>query len=113
MGNEADLLPHQPISVQEVDTAIRNIGHKATGTDGLSSRILKDTDNRELLNGKLSQVFSTWLSNRIYPEYLVEAKVVPLSKEPTPYPSFGQIRTISILPIVSKVYEKILLKRLQ
>jgi len=40
------------------------------------------------------------------------ARIVCLSKQPTSTPDVGQVRTISVLPIISKVYEKVIHKRL-
>ena len=62
---------------------------------------------------KLSQTFTRWLNDRTQPGYLAEARVIPLSKEETAYPSYGAVRTISILPIISKIYEKVIHERLK
>lgn len=41
------------------------------------------------------------------------AKIVPLSKEDTSFPSKGAIRTISVLPAISKLYGICLLEKLE
>ena len=40
------------------------------------------------------------------------ARTIPLSKEVSPYPAVGNIRTIAVLSPLLKVYEKVILKRL-
>ena len=87
-------------------------GHKATGLDGLTSYCLKEDRVSKIVVSKLTETFNKWFANGRTPQYLKTARVIPLSKEDNEYPDFGNIRTISILPIVAKVYEKVLLKRL-
>ena len=36
-----------------------------------------------------------------------------MSKEASPFPSVGNIRTIAILPLISKLYERVILSKLQ
>ena len=47
------------------------------------------------------------------PEYCKCARIVPLSKEESEFPSVGGIRTINILPGIFKVYEKVVLGKLK
>ena len=62
---------------------------------------------------KLAVAFTEWLRLRTVPAYCKSARIIPLSKEKTEFPAFGNIRTISILPIISKIFEKIMQKRLR
>ena len=39
--------------------------------------------------------------------------MIPLSKESTEFPSFGNIKTIAVLPTLLKFFEKIILTRLK
>ena len=39
--------------------------------------------------------------------------MIPLSKEKSEFPEVGNIRSICVLPVVSKVFEKVMLKRLR
>ena len=49
---------------------------------------------------------NNWLKNRSQiPGYLKTGRVISLSKEDTEYPTRGQIRTICILPSLTKLYE--------
>ena len=75
--------------------------------------MIKNLDNRKLIVKKLTNSFNEWASNEGPPVYLKTAKVVPLSKDMTPFPKVGNIRTISILPVTFKLYERLLLNRLE
>ena len=55
---------------------------------------------------------NSWIAENKIPSYLNIARMIPLSKEATAYPEVGNIRTIAVLPAISKIWEKILLKRL-
>ena len=57
--------------------------------------------------------FNEWLRKGSVPTYCKEARVIPLSKEETEFPSVGAIRTVCVLPGVFKVYEKIVLSKLK
>ena len=74
--------------------------------------MLKQQESRDNLCNKLALTFTEWLNHRSYPAYLNCARIIPLSKEPTDKPSYGAIRTISVLPTLSKVFEKVVLSRL-
>ena len=61
---------------------------------------------------QLAQAFTRWLREGRVPIYCKEAKVFALSKTGSEFPPVGDIRTISVLPAVFKVYEKVVLARL-
>ena len=58
---------------------------------------------------KLTSTFNEWANNGA-PAYIKRARVVFLSKEAGPFVSIGGTRQLAILPLVGKLYEKILLK---
>jgi retron-type reverse transcriptase len=62
---------------------------------------------------KLSAAFNQWTLKGKLPAYFTTARAIALSKEPSPFPSVGAIRTIAITPAVAKVYEKLVQARLQ
>ena len=62
---------------------------------------------------KLSRTFTEWSNINHFPPYMKKAKIICLSKEATALPSAGQVRTIAVLPVVSKVFEKLLLSKLK
>ena len=101
-----------PVSADEVDWAIRNIGHKASGLDGMTSHTMKCPTLRATLVNKLSKAFTRWLQDGMLPPYIARSRLILLSKEATNFPTVGAIRPISILPIIDKVLQKVIYFRL-
>ena len=60
-------------------------------------------------------VFNYWLNGGNIPKYLYSAKVTALTKDKklSVYPSVGDIRTIAVLPVITKLYETALLVKLK
>ena len=50
--------------------------------------------------------------NKLTPRNLMQAVTVQISKKATIFPSAGQIKTILIIPIISKVFEKVIKMKL-
>ena len=87
---------------------------KAIGTDGLPDYVLKQNNRQEMLTEKLKTVFESWLNGHEIPKYVKTTRIVALSKEENnPYPEVGKIRTIAVSSAVTKLYEKIILQKLQ
>jgi hypothetical protein len=95
----------------EVNTAIANLGNKAIGVDLLKDTTLKKVLTPEIVS-KISDSYNCWIRKGNIPQYASTARVVALSKTGSPYPPKGQIRTISILPAITKIYEKAILARM-
>jgi hypothetical protein len=57
--------------------------------------------------------FNEWIKQGLLPSYFKKARIVPLSKEDTPFPSVGSIHTISILLAITKLLELCLLRKLE
>ncbi len=95
-----------------MDAAIRKIGNKATGLDELGYSIIKAEAHRHTLVTKLCRRFNKWWNGYNIPCYLKNARVMVFSKDATTTPQVGDIRTISILPTLLKVYEKVVNTRL-
>ena len=47
-----------------------------------------------------------------WPKYLFRARLIPLSKTNKAYTGIDQVRTISVIPPVAKLMERILLNRI-
>ena len=82
---------------------------KATGIDGIPSRLLKD--GADALASPLSAIFNLSIQQNVIPAEWKKAKVTPLHKSgakdnPQNY------RPISVLPVVSKVLERLIHKQL-
>ena len=101
------------VSTADVNEALTRTGNKATGLDQLPVQLLKQPHLRELVLERCRASFNDWVNASKVPSYCKEAKVFALSKEETDFPRYGNVRTISVLPGVYKVFEKVVLKRLQ
>ena len=78
---------------------------KASGNDGLSSRLLKAA--RDILAPPLTHIFCLSLSSCTVPSRWKTANVVPVPKKNCT--SISDFRPISLLPLPSKILEKIVL----
>ena len=98
------------ITVSEVSKAFKDLKpKKATGVDGIPFRLLKD--GSEALASPLSVIFNLTIQQNVIPGEWKKAKVTPLHKsgsrdDPRNY------RPISVLPVVSKVLERLIQKQL-
>ena len=52
------------------------------------------------------------MNNDYWPSYLFRARLIPLSKTGDAYTGIDQVRTISVIPPVAKLIERILLNRI-
>ena len=82
---------------------------KSHGYDNLSARLLRDAAC--FVCKPLTYVFNLSLETGIYPQALKIAKVTPIYKK-GPKSDPGNYRPISVLPIIGKVFEKIVNDRL-
>ena len=76
---------------------------KATGIDKISAKILKLAS--PIISDPITKIINKSISTQIFPEEWKTARVIPLYKK-------GNYRPISILPVISKIYEKILYEKL-
>ena len=99
------------VSHEEVQALLREvIVSKATGSDGIPANILHTCADE--LAGSLTCIFNESLATGIFPILYKIASVTPLLKAGDPCPA-SNYRPISLLPIVSKLLEKIVLKQLR
>ena len=78
---------------------------KATGVDGISTKLLKFC--LDPICGPLSGLINTTFAQNKFPPRLKAAQVLPLFKKNDP-PNKDNFRPVSILPIISKTYERIM-----
>ena len=78
---------------------------KACGADNLSGFILREC--ADVLATPLSVIFNKCLRSGVFPTRWKDATVIPVHKK-GPHDQAGNYRSVSLLPIVSKVFEKIL-----
>ena len=99
-----------PINEETTKRIINNISSKPScGLDGLSSNLLK------AINGNICNcitlVINQSLTTGIFPEKLKLAKVIPIHKK-NDNTIFDNYRPISILPTISKVFERVIFEQI-
>jgi len=99
-------------SPAEVRKLLHNLkSKKAPGHDNISNKSLKLLHNVGI--ARLTNIFNTCLRLRYFPSVWKKADVIVLPK-PGKDPQFPQnYRPISLLPSLAKVYEKVILSRLE
>ena len=99
-----------PTSIEEVSKLLEALPtRKATGLDNISSRLLKEAT--PVIAPSLTNIINLSLSTGVFPDKWKYAKVFPIFKEgersdPNNY------RPISVLPVVSKLIERIVFRQL-
>ena len=78
--------------------------NKATGLDQISARLLKDSAST-IVSG-LTKIVNASLSSQTFPDIWKKGKIIPLCKSNNPT-SPNNYRPITILPILSKIMERI------
>jgi hypothetical protein len=99
------------IEEDEVAKILRNLKPKySSGYDNISAVLLKLSGNA--LIKPLTLIINQSLHNGIFPQKLKIAKVIPIYKKDDPHLP-NNYRPISLLPAISKVFEKVAHKQLQ
>lgn len=102
----------KPTNITEIKEIIRKLkAKKSAGVDNISNFMIKKLPPGYL--DCLCTCFNDWLSRNTFPEEWKLAKIVTLNKLKAGIPSCDQTRPISLLATHSKIYEKILLNRVQ
>ena len=102
--NHSEKFTIRDITVAETRKALKELKpRKATGLDGI--RLLKDAAN--VLAGPLTEIFNMTVGQGKIPKEWKKAKVIPVHKS-GPRDDPGNHRPISILPVVSKVLERLI-----
>ena len=82
---------------------------KATGLDGISFRLLRECP--DLISESLTLIFNLSINTGIFPEEWKYAKVIPIHKHGKRNCT-DSYRPISIIPVVAKVFERIIYNQL-
>lgn len=100
----------RPASEQEVVVEIRNLDvNKSSGPDGLPIKFVKD--HHRTFSLLLRDVFNQAISTGVFPDCLKVARVTPIHKSGSKT-DINNYRPISVLSVLSKLFEKLLATRL-
>ena len=103
-------IDHITIDNDEIISLIRNLDpNKATGSDGISGQLLLLCDDSVIL--PLNIIFKNILLTSTYPDLWKLGDVTPVFKKGDKQ-LIKNYRPISLLPICSKIFEKIIFKNL-
>ena len=94
------------ITKEELLMIIKTLKNKkSTGFDGISNQILKLIG--DIIAKPLTKLINQSLSEGNFPKILKNAKIVPIFKKGNVY-EIGNYRPISLLPSLSKIWEKVI-----
>ncbi len=102
-------LPSIPLSVtvQEVEFLLNNMRKKSPGPDGIPAWVMKDLSF--CIAPAVTHIFNRSLNEAHVPVCLKEALISPIPKKTKPT-TCDNFRPISLLPLLSKVLEKLVLR---
>ena len=83
---------------------------KATGLDSLSARLLREC--ADLISGSLALIFNQSFDTGIFPDEWKSARITPLFKKAGSRSDPSNYRSISIILVVDKVFERIIYDQL-
>ena len=96
-------IPH--ITPQKIEELLKHmLSHKATGSDGLVARILKIA--APAISLPLSRLINHCIDTGTFPSVWETAKVTPIYKGRRGKDDKNNCSLISVLPILSKIFEK-------
>ena len=98
-----------PVTTDELKKLFSNLKDCASGWDNFESKVIKFSYNEICL--PFMHICNGSLLTGVFPKQMKTAKVIPLFKGGDPM-EFNNYRPISILPIFSKVLERIMYNRL-
>ena len=111
LGNRVqDTFSFELVNEREVGRLIGELGETAAGYDQLPARVIKYS--RDYILTPLTHIINCSLRTGIFPSKLKIARICPIYKSGDKH-QFLNYRPISILPIFSKIFEKIMYNQLE
>ena len=108
-GNYVHSFYATPVTEDEINIILKDLSDSACGWDEIDSKIVKAT--RHTILQPIVHICNLSLANGIFPQQLKIAKVIPLYKG-SDASLFSNYRPISVLPVFSKVLERVMYVRL-
>ena len=108
-GNFANSIFLAPVSVSEITNCLLRLKNSSAGHDSLQPSIIKLIT--DIIAGPLTHVLNLCFEQSTFPDELKTANVVPIHKGGDAS-LFQNYRPISILPVFSKIFERLLYNRL-
>lgn len=104
-------LPIKPISPSDINYALKNIKkNKAPGYDLITGKMLQELTNKGIL--LITHIFNAMLRLCYWPTIWKYADIIMVHKPNKPSEEITSYRPISLLPALSKLFERIILKKL-
>lgn len=102
----------KPVKVKQVITVVKSLNsHKAPGYDLLTAGLLKQLPEKGFK--LITYIFNAVLRLKIFPEQWKVAQILMIPKPGKNPEDITSYRPISLLPVVSKLFEKLLLQKIQ
>ena len=105
--NSVRIFSFQPVSV-DVKTVIRDLKNKKSAGGEIPIQILKES---EFTFGRLTNCINKSIETGCFPDSLKVANITPIFKKDDPLDK-ANYRPVSILPLISKVYERLIYNQL-
>ena len=106
--NSVRVSSFQPVSVDDVKTVIRDLKNNKSAGGEIPIQILKES---EFTFGILTNCINKSIETGCFPDRLKAANITPIFKKDDPLDK-ANYRPVSILPLISKVYERLIYNQL-
>lgn len=99
-----------PTNPEEVRSLVKSLKDKSSGSDNMQPKVLKACHN--IIALPLSTIINQCILSGVFPNELKVARIIPIYKGKGDSQELVNYRPISLLNCISKIFEKIIFKRL-